>query len=712
MRRLPPALLFAVCAGPVWAQDEAVELSPLQVTSGRVAEADFAVPQPVTVLTREQIEDRNPQVAAEALRYEPGAFFQQTGPGQGMVIVRGLKGAEVLHLVDGMRLNNAFFRTAPSQYIALLDPNNINQLELLRGPYATLYGSEAMGGVVQVLTPEYRFAGQDVDVRARARAHLSSADLARTTRVEGAAGTSALSVAGGYTYLEYGHRRLAEPGQSPDGQGGVSLAERVAGTGYVGRGYDMKLLWTPATGGEVMLSAQRFLIPSLPRYNEMVPGYDTDGTPGAETALSLYDNARSFYHLRYRQHAPAGFIDGLELHAAHQIVDDDRHDRAADLSTDTFEDNRSALTGFTAQGQSLIGAHQRLVYGVELYRDIVKSRAVREIPPGSRAYTVNGPATFESRFPDGARADDYGVYLMDEWHHGDWLIEAGGRYTYHRTELPRADRAFGAKLGDDDFTGSLGLRRALSSQLAWTLNLGRGFRAPNINDLAQTGRRTGGRIVVANLGLQPERVRSIDTGLKVLTDTLALEAGVFYADYADRITLVRDAVPEGSGDCADDGDATLESCAQNRNIARATYYGFEGGARWALADDWRLRTTVNYTWGEQDVAGAVTPANRVPPLNGQLGLEYRWTCLRVEPTVFWAGRQERLDPDDRSDARIDPGGTAGYAIANLRVSWDLLDDVGLTLEGRNLFNAAYREHGSGIDGSARGIALTAEARFP
>mgnify|MGYP002062902832 CR=1 FL=1 len=66
--------------------------------------------------------------------------------------MRGLKGSSILHLVDGMRLNNAFFRNAPNQYLALIDPLALGRVEVLRGPGAVLFGSDAMGGVINIIT--------------------------------------------------------------------------------------------------------------------------------------------------------------------------------------------------------------------------------------------------------------------------------------------------------------------------------------------------------------------------------------------------------------------------------------------------------------------------------------------------------------------------------------------------------------------------------
>lgn len=711
-RRLFVATLVAAACDPGFAQEaedsEATALDPVQVTAGRQPESQHQVPQSVTVLTAADVDAIAPQVIAEALAYQPGAFFQQSGPGQGIVIVRGLKGSEVLHLVDGMRLNNAFFRNSPSQYVALVDPQNVGQLELLRGPNATIYGSDAMGGVMHLVTPEEHFDGDGIDWRGRIRTRYDSADLERSGRAQLAAGNRALSVAGGFSFSEFGQRRLAEPGQSPDGAGGVFLEDRVNDTDYRSRAWDFKTLWTPDGGHELMLSAQRFDIPALQRYFQTVPGYG-GGAPAR--AIAEFRDDRRFYHLRYRHALPVGFLERIELHAARQVMNDDRLDRRQDNSRDEFTFNRSTLDGLTAQAETGFTAH-RLRYGLEYYTDAVDSSAYRESPPGSGTITYPNGTTFFSTFPDGSRADDLGAWVFDEWHAGaNWLVESGLRYTRHETDVARGDRAFGAKLSDDDFTASLGARYALTPALAWTANVGRGFRAPNLFDLALVGQRANNRVVIANLDLEPESVTTYDTGLKLRTRDWAGEFTVFYSDYDDRIVTVNPAFAEGAPECPDDGDAATDGCAQNQNIARSRYYGFEGGARYD-AGAVAVRATLNYTWGDQEQDGVRTPANRVPPLNGRVALEYgAGAGITIEPWLFFAGRQDRLDPNDLSDSRIDPDGTAGYAIANLRLAWPVAPALRLQLDARNLLDQPYREHGSGIDGAGFGVALTADYRF-
>jgi outer membrane cobalamin receptor len=112
-----------------------------------------------------------------------------------MAIVRGLKGAELLYLVDGMRLNSAFFSTAPSQHVAQNDPLSVDRIEWVRGPAASAYGSDAMGGVIHVSTRERRFDANDWRTRGDASLAYGTGDLARRARLAGAVGRRDMSLA-------------------------------------------------------------------------------------------------------------------------------------------------------------------------------------------------------------------------------------------------------------------------------------------------------------------------------------------------------------------------------------------------------------------------------------------------------------------------------------------------------------------------------------
>ena len=699
--------------------DASIQLDPVQVTATRAPESSFEVPQPLTVLTAEDIAKKTPQVMGELLRGQPGVYFQQTGPGQGMAIVRGLKGAEVLHLVDGFRLNNAFFRTAPSQYIALVDAYNIGQLEVLRGPYATLYGSDAMGGVVQITTPEQRFTTESPSFRTQVLGHYATADLAKVGRISHAIGNKTLSVSGGITTASYGNRDVGGKAQFADGRGNINFSSKRAGPAeYTARSYDLKAIWAVTAADEFTLSYQRYGMPSgFPRYNEVVPGSKPIAANANPARFeSDYFNDRDFYHLRYRHTAPLAFVDSIELHLGRQIIEDDRYDRFMPNATTVrqqLEYNRSTLDGFTAALSSKLGAHT-LRYGVELYQDQVDSSLLRQNNSGPyTASTASNPAGFNSRFPNGAESDNYGVYLSDAFKASDrLLIDLGVRGNKTETTLPAApasDRISGFKPESTDYSAQLGLRYALTPQLAFVANAGRGYRAPNINDLAAVGTRSNSRFTVSNTNLEPETISSGDMGFKFSGKNAAAELVGFYSHYEDRIDLISGAVPMGSGECP---ATETNPCAQNQNIQQARYYGLESALRYRLMPTLTSYATLNVVHAEKKVKGVTSPGNRTPPVNAVLGAEWQvLPTLVIEPSVWMNGSQHRLDSVDKADNRIANGGTAGFAVVNLRAGWTPNETYRLQLFGENLLDKSYREHGSGIDGRGRGVGATVSANF-
>jgi outer membrane receptor protein involved in Fe transport len=132
-----------------------------------------------------------------------------------------------------------------------------------------------------------------------------------------------------------------------------------------------------------------------------------------------------------------------------------------------------------------------------------------------------------------------------------------------------------------------------------------------------------------------------------------------------------------------------------------------------MLDNLEAYGTLTYTWAEEEFRdGRTVPADRIPPLNGQLGLFYRpMPRLWVEPFVRFAGRQDRLSDRDRVDPRINPEGTAGWATANIRLGWEITERFRARFVVENIFDQPYREHGSGINAPGINAIISLEARF-
>ncbi len=678
-------ILFASACGDARAQEATVQpsLETVVVTATR-REVDVRdVAGAVTVARESDILRQAPDVIAEALRGQPGAFFQQTTPGQGIPIIRGLKGSQVLHLVDGIRLNNAFFRDAPNQYLGLVDPTIVSRIEVLRGAAGSLYGADAMGGVVQVLSREQHFESDATTHRSRLFGSFDSADRGWLTRAEAALGNRRGSLAGGVSWQDRDDRRTGD-------------GETVHPSGFESRAGDLKLLLGAPEDGEWMLSGQVLEQPSTPRVDELVPGFGQD-VPAAEQ-YAFEPNRRSLLHARYRRRADDSWYQALEVHLARQVITDDRITQdfgSPDINT---EQNESRLDGLVLQAIHAPAAEWTLTWGVEVYRDDVRSARQSTDADSGAARDVR------SRFPDRSSMDSDAVYANLSWS-GErrWGVDTGLRWSRFDIRLPKTPDAPAVDLDPDDVTGDLRMRFEVAPDVQLVSNIGRGFRPPNVFDLGALGPRPGNRFNVANPDLGPETVWSYDLGIKAWREGWRLELFAFYLDYQDRITSV------ATGDTTPDGRIVVRS--ENRNSV--TIHGLEASLEADLGDSLQARLSLNVTRGEEtDDRGITTPADRIPPVNGRLALAWKPAAAwRVEPFVGFAARQDRLSPRDTLDPRINPEGTSGWVTLNVHASWHARANLTVGLRLENLLDTSYREHGSGIDAPGFNLGLWLDAGF-
>ena len=127
-------------------------LDPIVSTATRSARAAFATPNPVLAVDSTEIRTHLVNNAAELLRGLPGVDVTGVGPNQTRLIVRGQRGQRILLLEDGLRLNNERRQQDFGEIPALADVNDLARVEVVRGPASVLYGTDAIGGVVNLIT--------------------------------------------------------------------------------------------------------------------------------------------------------------------------------------------------------------------------------------------------------------------------------------------------------------------------------------------------------------------------------------------------------------------------------------------------------------------------------------------------------------------------------------------------------------------------------
>jgi outer membrane receptor protein involved in Fe transport len=642
----------------------AEEIDEILVTAVRRAVVEDQLSVALSTVGREDVSRSG--LVTDALANANGVHLQQTTPGQGAAIIRGQKGSAILHLVDGVRLNNAIFRSAPTQYFALVPSSAVDRVEVLRGTPASLYGSDAIGGVVQVVTRKPSFDSPELNSGGEIFASANSAEQALTLGGTIDAGTDTLATSASIEIADIGDRRIG---------GG----ERIKPSGYTSRSARFIVMGTPGDHRSWSVDLQHYEQPKTPRTDELVPGFGQ--TEPSSSEFWFRPNKRSFVHADYESHDGVLGLD-WNVDIAWQRIDDDRQSRDYLAPDRTLEKNRSDLYGLTFSGSKLTDRGSWIA-GFDFYHDeVFSSRVSEDVATGQRTDVT-------SRFPDGSSMQLMSTYGNGTWSMGRHALTAGLRLSDVRTRLPSS------QVHNTEVSGDIGWVFDIVDAWQFTGNIGYGFRAPNVFDLGTLGNRPGNRFNIPNSDLESERVVHGDVGIRYRNTVADFELSVYTMRYRDRITSV------STGDVTPSG----RDVTQSVNAASSDVNGIEAAVRAELGESWMLNANLAYTRGEQQVAGSSEePGDRIPPLSGFISLEFApESAFGFEAWAAMAAAQDRLSARDIRDSRIDPTGTSGWTSVGVRGTWQPSDAWLVSLEVSNALDARYRVHGSGIDAVGRNV---------
>ena len=649
-------------------QGEPKEVEEIIVTSSKKQQNVENISTAVSVVTKAEILEKNITLLPDLLREEAGVYIQQTTPGQGIPIIRGLKGSENVHLIDGMRLNTAFFRNSPNQYLALVDPFMTEQIEIIRGPASVLYGGDALGGVLNVKTHTPSFEGKDWQTIGELFFSFDSADDKTLSHFSTDFGNDKVATTFGLSYQDIGSRTIG---------GGAE----VPFTNYSSRAFNNKWAFNLSEDKTLIFDFQYLNQPSTPRVDDLVVGF---GQTQPDSSLFLFSpNQRQFAHLNYSDSNASQFYDEADYHLAWQLIKDHRIKSPFNSEKITKEQNESALLSFQSSFYKVVNDEVDVVYGLDYYHDTISS---------AKQQILNGVESIsESRFPDGSTLRHVGLFSDITRSFESQDLTFGLRYSDYHIDL-NSQAQINDTLKIDDLTWHVGWLYHKDNNNNLFINLGRGFRPPNIFDLGQVGERPGNRFNIVNTDVKPETVHTLDLGWKHFGNQWFADFAVFYSEYKDKIASVE------TGSLTEDGQIIVQS----QNINDVVLYGFESAFSYDFENESQFKAVINYTWGEESSSTLSEPADRVPPLNGFIGYDYKindkWN---VNPKIIYASSQDRLSSRDIGDPRIHPNGTGGFVTYNFYANWKISGTSKLRFGLENIFDKKYREHGSGLEAAGK-----------
>ena len=361
-------------------------LGDVVVTASRLPGPRFDEPYVVDTVDADRIRDRSYRTSVDLFEDIPAVMVQKTGYGQGSPYIRGFTAYHNLYLIDGVRLNNSAFRSGPNQYWNTVDAQCIDRMEIVKGPGSVLYGTDAIGGTVNVLTKGPKGYGEGFRSGGRLAYRLSSAERSQVGRVE-AWGTW------DHTFGLYVGGSIKEFG---DLEGGDHVGTQD-GTAYDEWDADLKAEYFLGPNRKLVFAHQHVQQFDAPRTHKTVDAITWEGlAQGGELARDL-DQRRDLTYLQYHAEDLGGAVDAFHAGISWHQQNETRHRARTGGRYDTQGFEVGTLGAFAqAESRTAIG---RLAYGIDTYHDNVNSFSSRN--------AIQGPVG------DDADYDLLGLYLRD-----------------------------------------------------------------------------------------------------------------------------------------------------------------------------------------------------------------------------------------------------------------------------------------------------------
>lgn len=683
---LAAATLLTLAGFRVAAQEPNVrpDTAPTLVYSvNRIPESPFETARDVTIISREEIERRDPRTIADLLM-EYGAYVRQSMYSNSRVYLRAFNGKEILVLVDGVPANN----TINTFELSLLDARMIERVEIVQGVGSVL-GSEALGGIINVITRHGPVAGQQGPLHARTASRVGSTSAAGFAQAVGQTSRLRYHVGGSYT-------------DSDDIRAGKGIGD-FPYSGYVDRGVNGHL--------DYFLNADRTLSVSLRTHALIDPPRPQRYTSGTY-ARYVEPASQTLGSVRFADVSDYGWVESYQLTAFHDRTGSSINSiRASAPGVHSGSSSDVARSGLSLELASHAG-RQRLLYGVDLSLEKVTSY-IEDTTMATGAVARN-----RGRFTDGATNRMVAAYVQDQIALGERLVSTVGlRGAHFDTQGKESTSAgqFDIATTNEAVTASLNVLYRLSDAVRLAANVVDGFRAPDVEDLSTIARRSS-TYEIPSPGLKPSRTRNYEVGVKYLRPGLV--GSLFY-----QTSRGTDIIRTGPGtyrglsffDSNGNGiqDAGEPRVVQRKNLGEVTVSGATAAVAYAPLPSLHLAANYQYMLGRDKTAG--TYLTRNPPAFGTARARWSPVAMTARPWIEavyqTASAQHRLSADDLVDPFIGPEGTPGYDVVSLRSGITVLSHVKLRAQLENIGNVGYHTHGSQLPLGGREVVVGAELSF-
>ncbi len=695
------------------------------ISATKSRESKQILPYKVSVIQEKNLVNNPSQTAADILMETGNIAIQKTQAGGGSPILRGFEANKILLVVDGVRMNNAIYRSGHLQNSITIDHAILERTEVIFGPSSLIYGSDALGGVIHYYTkdPELATSGKR-NFGGGAYMQYSTANNGKVGHINFNAAGKKFGSLTSVTYKDFGNIRIGsnrnlfygdwgktlhyiQPGD--DGRDSMYLNEDEylqRNTAYRQIDLLQKFKYAQTDFIDWIINLQYSSSSNIDRLDKL---NDYDGNGILKYAEYYYGpQNRLLASVKNVNRNDNSFFTNATSIFAYQRIDEDRISRKFRSNDRLNQLETVHMLSLNIDFLKVWDVNKKLNYGYDLIYNHVGSGAfyehteTGEIRPAQSRYPSGGSNTFSSS-----------LYASYKKIFTDKLVLNGGvRYNFSHLNSVFNNPALAfdtTRFSNGALTGSLSL--VYHPGPAWQLNgiLSSGYRNPNVDDYGKI-RAKDDYIIVPNPDIKPEYTYNAETGIsRVIEGFLRMDIVGYYTLLTNAIVRT-DYALNGQDSMMYDGDMYRISANYNANLAHI--YGASVNMISDFYNNIVLKASLNYTRG-RNLTDDV-PLGHIPPVFGRVSITYDYKKFRFDSFVYYNGWKftDSFSPygEDNEDEATMFGYPSWWTL-NLHSSYRINDYLTAQFASVNILDQFYKPFASGVSAPGRNFIVTLRTHF-
>ena len=720
---------------------ESQNLDEVILSVARSASNVNQIAEKVSVIKSEDLFISSPSSGAEMLELSPGVRIQKSQGGGGSPIIRGFEANRVLIVVDGVRMNNAIYRSGHLQNSITIDPNNIERAEVIFGSSSVGYGSDAMGGVIHYYTKNpilknsekisssftTNFNSANNSVSNNFNTNYSSENWGSITSISVSKyGDIKMGKKRNHGYSDWGltpifsqnsrYKFYSEPS--------INLDENIQkNTGYSQVDLFQKFLFRIGDDNLLNLNIQFSESSDIDRYDQLSIPKDnslkfSEWYYGPQKRLLISPSLRIFPKKK--------FMDKGVITFGFQKINESRIKRKFNSLNRSHQIEDLKVLSLNGDFDTSFNNGHNVSYGVETTYNHNYSKAYDRVlnVDGSNVVGVSKKFAIPTRYPsDGSSYASFASYVNWSWNMSEFFtFNIGTRLTFTKLKAswndvisvnPQLSRV---NLNSQALTTTVSMKLRPSNKIQINTVLSSGFRNPNIDDIGKI-RENNGLLVVPNTFLKPEYAYNLDLGVdyKSLDNKNFLSIRGFstiisrHIGRAEYIVYSDITTPDTSTIIYNNEEVTTIA---NKNLGNRFIHGFSIDGFNNLSRSLKIDYSLTYTKGDNNETYGPLPS--ISPLFGSLSLDYVKNDLTIkavykfsdskDPSEYSIGGEDGLDETPYiigQDGLKDFLGTPSWSDFSIYASLSISPNSTLRLGITNIFDIHYRTFASGISAPGR-----------